>query len=115
MLCLGNQWGHPFPFAIYADEQPVGFVMLTYKITGYDLPTIADDGYCILRLMIDKHYQNRGYGREAMTKILEFVRSFPAGPAKYCWIPYNTDNIPAKNFMKALVFAIMAKSVTTST
>lgn len=31
--------------------------------------------------MIYKQYQNRGYGREAMKKILEFIRTFPAGPA----------------------------------
>ena len=60
--------GRPFPFAIYADERPVGFVMITYRITGYELPTIADDSYCILRLMIDQQFQNRGYGREAMKK-----------------------------------------------
>lgn len=101
---LATNGGHPFPFAIYADEQPVGFVMLTYKITGYELPTIAEDSYCILRLMIDKHYQNRGYGRKAMTKILEFVRTFPAGPAKYCWIPYNADNLPAKKLYESFGF-----------
>ncbi|MEK3916528.1 hypothetical protein NSU08_35450 [Paenibacillus sp. FSL H7-0331] len=37
--------GHPFPFAIYSDEQPVGFVMLAYGITGYEEPLIADDNY----------------------------------------------------------------------
>ena len=49
---LATNGGHPFPFAIYADEQPVGFVMLTYGNTGYELPSIVDDSYCILRLMI---------------------------------------------------------------
>lgn len=101
---LATNGGHPFPFAIYADEQPVGFVMITYKITGYELPTIADDSYCILRLMIDKHYQNRGYGREAMTKIMEFIRTFPAGPAKYCWISYKADNIAAKKLYESYGF-----------
>lgn len=44
---LATNGGHPIPLAIYADEQPVGFVMLTYGITGYDLPSIADGNYCI--------------------------------------------------------------------
>ena len=35
---LATNGGHPFPFAIYADEQPVGFVMLAYGITGYEAP-----------------------------------------------------------------------------
>ncbi|MGM1049803.1 MAG: GNAT family N-acetyltransferase [Bacillota bacterium] len=101
---LATNGGHPFPFAIYADEQPIGFVMITYRITGYELPTIADDSYCILRLMIDKQYQNRGYGREAMKKILEFIRTFPAGPAQYCWICYKDDNVPAKRLYESFGF-----------
>ncbi|WP_028609511.1 GNAT family N-acetyltransferase [Paenibacillus harenae] len=101
---LATNGGHPFPFAIYADEQPVGFVMITYRITGYELPTIADDSYCILRLMIDKQCQNRGYGREAMKKILEFIRTFPAGPAHYCWIPYKDDNVAANKLYESFGF-----------
>ncbi|MFJ5771638.1 GNAT family N-acetyltransferase [Psychrobacillus sp. NPDC093180] len=101
---LETNGGYPFPFAIYADEQPVGFVMITYGITGYELPSIADDSYCILRLMIDKRYQNRGCGREAMIKILEFIRTFPAGPARYCWIPYSTDNFAAKKLYDSFGF-----------
>ncbi|KRE24916.1 GNAT family N-acetyltransferase [Paenibacillus sp. Soil522] len=101
---LATNGGHPFPFTIYADEQPVGFVMITYRITGYELPTIADDSYCIVRLMIDKQYQNRGYGREAMKKILEFIRTFPAGPAHYCWISYKDDNVAAKKLYESFGF-----------
>ncbi|KTD87357.1 GNAT family N-acetyltransferase [Paenibacillus etheri] len=96
--------GHPFPFAIYADEEPVGFVMLTYGITGYEVPSFVNDSYCILRLMIDKRYQNQGYGREAMTRILEFIRTFPAGPAQYCWISYKADNLPAKRLYESFGF-----------
>lgn len=101
---LATNGGAPFPLAIYADEQPVGFVMITYGITGYDLPSIAENNYCILRLMIDKQYQNRGYGREAIQKILEFIRTFPAGPAKYCWIPYSEENIAAAKLYKSFGF-----------
>ncbi|MGN7478767.1 GNAT family N-acetyltransferase [Solibacillus silvestris] len=101
---LATNGGHPLPFAIYADEQPVGFVMLTYGITGYELPSIADDSYCILRLMIDKQYQNKGYGREAMKEILKFIRTFPAGPARYCWIPYGEDNFAAKKLYESFGF-----------
>lgn len=101
---LATNGGQPFPFAIYADEQPVGFVMLAYGITGYDEPSIAEGNYCIMRLMIDKQYQNRGYGREAMRKILEFIRTFPAGPARYCWIPYKPDNVSAKKLYESFGF-----------
>lgn len=101
---LATNGGYPFPFAIYADEQPVGFVMITYKITGYEAPSMADDSYCILRLMIDKQYQNRGYGRKAMEKIMEFIRTFPAGPAQYCWICYKADNAAAEKLYESFGF-----------
>ncbi|MBD3922781.1 GNAT family N-acetyltransferase [Paenibacillus sp. PR3] len=101
---LATNGGHPFPFAIYADEQPVGFVMLVYGITGYDEPSLAEGNYCILRLMIDKQFQNRGYGREAMKEILAFIRTFPAGPAQYCWIPYKPENNPARKLYESFGF-----------
>lgn len=101
---LSVNGGYPFPFIIYADEQPVGFVMITYGITGYEEPSLAKDNYCILRLMIDKQHQHKGYGREAMGKILEFIRTFPAGGAQYCWIPYKRDNTAAKRLYESFGF-----------
>jgi diamine N-acetyltransferase len=96
--------GCPLPFAIYADEQMVGFVMMVYGNTGYDQPNKAENNYCILRLMIDEKYQRQGYGREAMGKILDYIRTFPAGPAQYCWIPYESDNITAKKLYESFGF-----------
>ncbi|GEN84056.1 N-acetyltransferase [Sporosarcina luteola] len=101
---LAINGGSPLPFAIYADEQIVGFVMIVYGITGYELPKIANNNYCILRLMIDKRYQNQGYGREAMKKVLEFIRTFPVGHAQYCWLEYDADNVVAKRFYESFGF-----------
>ncbi|WP_195575107.1 GNAT family N-acetyltransferase [Paenibacillus sp. 1001270B_150601_E10] len=101
---LATNGGHPFPFAIYLNEQPIGFVMITYQITGYEVPAIANDSYCLLRFMIDKQYQNQGYGRKAMVKILEFIRTCPAGPAQYCWIPYKAENTAAKKLYESFGF-----------
>ena len=96
--------GTPIPRIIYADEQMVGFVMIVYGITGYELPKIAEGNYCILRLMIDARYQGQGYGREAMQKILDFIRTFPAGPAQYCWIQHAKDNLVAKKLYESFGF-----------
>jgi diamine N-acetyltransferase len=78
--------------------------MLAYGITGYEEPSIAENNYCIMRLMIDKQYQNRGYGRESMGKILGFIRTYPAGRAQYCWIPYKSENIAAKRLYESFGF-----------
>ncbi len=96
--------GRPMPFIIYANEQMVGFVMIVYGDTGYELPKVAPNNYCILRFMIGEQYQKQGYGREAMSKILEFIRTFPAGPAQCCWIPYKADNLIAKKLYESFGF-----------
>jgi diamine N-acetyltransferase len=41
------------PFAIYQDETVVGFVLIAYGITSYELPKIAEGNYTIIRFMID--------------------------------------------------------------
>ena len=101
---LVTNGGYPLPFAIYADEQMIGFVMIVYGITGYELPQVAKGNYSILRFMIDKKYQGQGYGKVAMQKILEYIRSLPVGPAEYCWLQYEEDNIGAKKLYESLGF-----------
>jgi diamine N-acetyltransferase len=54
---------------IYAGETPVGFVMLSL------IPERAE--YFLWRLMIDRRYQRRGYGRQAMRTVIEYVRTLP--------------------------------------
>jgi diamine N-acetyltransferase len=55
--------------AIYADEIPVGFLML------YDDPDVQE--YFLWRYMIDGRYQKLGFGKRAMDLLLEYVRSRP--------------------------------------
>ena len=57
-----------------------------------DAPLIAKGNYNLWRLMIDHHYQNRGYGKEAVRLALEFVKTFPCGKAEYCWLSYEPEN-----------------------
>jgi diamine N-acetyltransferase len=54
------------PLSIYDDDIMVGFLM--YCID-------EDDGeYWIYRLMIDKNYQSRGYGKKSLKKLLEIIK-----------------------------------------
>ena len=96
--------GHPVTFAVYADETPVGFTLITYGINSYELPSVAEGNYNILRLMIDQRYQGRGYGREAMRLILDYIRTFPMGPAELVWIQYMPDNLAAKKLYESFGF-----------
>ena len=55
-----------FPFAIYADNEMVGFVMMGY----FEDKNI----YTIWRFMIDARYQNKGYGKAALNLSVEYLR-----------------------------------------
>ncbi|GLX68034.1 hypothetical protein MU1_23790 [Paenibacillus glycanilyticus] len=39
-----------------------------------------------------------------MEKIMEFIRTFPAGSAQYCWICYKSDNVAAKKLYESFGF-----------
>lgn len=55
--------------AIYADNTPVGFLML-YK-------DIEKPEYFLWRMMIDERYQRMGFGIKAMYLLIEIVRDLP--------------------------------------
>jgi len=59
--------------AIYADETPVGFVML------YEVPKRGK--YYLWRFMIDSKYQGRGYGRRTLELVIERVKKLPKAKA----------------------------------
>ena len=88
-----------FPFAVYSDKRPVGFLMIGYNewaLYGYyddaKAPEVLKNNYSLWRLMIDKRYQKRGYGREAIRLALDFIRTWPCGRAEYCEVSYEPDN-----------------------
>ena len=98
--------GHAFPFGIYDNNVPVGFLMVGYGIDDYweDAPEIADNNYNLWRLMIDKSYQHKGYGREAVKLALDFIKTKPCGEAEYCWLSYEPDNLVAKSLYGSFGF-----------
>ena len=55
--------------AIYADETPVGFVMLSDDTRTPE--------YFLWRLMIDARYQGLGFGRQAVERLIDYVRTRP--------------------------------------
>ena len=55
--------------AIYADETPVGFLMLS------DQPDKGE--YYLWRFMVDAQHQGKGYGRRALELLIEYVKTRP--------------------------------------
>lgn len=65
---LAQAWAYrdtAFPFAIYAGDVPVGFVMLGY----YEART----QYTLWKFLIDRRYQGKGYGRAALGLAAEYL------------------------------------------
>ena len=86
----------------------VGFLMLAYDYgevcDDKNAPEISKNNYFFWRLMIDKEYQGKGYGREAVRLALDYIRTFPHGKADYCWICYDRENTVARKLYLSFGF-----------
>jgi len=98
--------GNAFPFGIYDDDIPVGFLMIGFDVDDYweDYPQVAVGSYNIWRLMIDRRYQGRGYGKAAMKLALDFIRTYPCGKSERCWLSYEPDNHAAEKLYNSFGF-----------
>ncbi|HEU4322714.1 MAG TPA: GNAT family N-acetyltransferase [Roseiflexaceae bacterium] len=73
----------PWFRAIYADDIPVGFLMLEYDS--------AETSYNLWRFMIDERYQGLGYGRKALELLFAHVKTLPGKDVLY------THCVPAED------------------
>lgn len=92
------------PMGICDEETLVGFVMLGFDCVDENDPKIAEGNYCIWRFMIDKDQQKKGYGRLALQTILDYIKTFPKGPAEYCFLSYEKENKVAKKLYESFGF-----------
>ena len=58
--------GNAYPFAIYADDTLVGFIMFGF----YELR----NQYTLWKFLIDEKYQNKGYGKIALLLGIEYMK-----------------------------------------
>ena len=84
------------PFGIFALDRMVGYVMVIYD---YDIPE-----YDIWHMMIDRDFQGRGYGKAAMGKCLEYIRTKPFGSSNRVALTCNRDNSADRRLYEAFGF-----------
>ena len=84
------------PFGIFTSDRMVGYVMVIYD---YDIPE-----YDIWHMMIDRDFQGRGYGKAAMGKCLEYIRTKPFGSSNRVALTCNRDNSAARRLYEAFGF-----------
>ncbi len=70
------------PFGIYRGGTMVGFLMYG---TAWQ-----DGSVWLFRLMIDKHYQGQGLGKEALERVLRRMRDEGYTEVNIAWEPENT-------------------------
>lgn len=83
-----------FPFAIYADNVLVGFIMMGF----YE----EKNCYTLWRFMIDEKHQNKGYGKIALSLAINYmIDSFGIKELFTSVVP---ENSAAKNLYNSLGF-----------
>ncbi|GEL04041.1 GNAT family N-acetyltransferase [Rummeliibacillus stabekisii] len=96
------------PYAIYAGEVVVGFLMYIYDTLDHESFEKEDfygkKSYFIWHIMIGKSYQGKGYGKLAFEKMLKEIVTWPFGEAEYIALFYQTSNIKAKTLYASFKF-----------
>ncbi len=82
------------PFAIYADDVMVGYVLMY----------IGEENHQIINFMIDSNFQKKGYGVAAAGLCVEYL--FKACNASKISLPVEPENIVAQRLWSNLGFEI---------
>ena len=83
------------PYAIYAEDKFVGFLM--YNSVPEEL-----NGYWIYRIMVDKEYQGQGIGKIATKLMISEIAKIPN--AKRIVVGYHPENVNAHKLYASLGF-----------
>lgn len=82
------------PFAIYADDVMVGYVLMY----------VGEKHYQIINFMIDNRFQKRGYGRAAARLCVEYLRN--EYNASKISLPVQPENIAAQRLWSSVGFIL---------
>ncbi len=82
------------PLGIYVKDTPVGFIMYAFNAD--------DDSYWVCRLMIDRYFQGKGYGRQALSQVLDEIRKRPA--CSHINLSIEPGNVVAQKIYESLGF-----------
>ena len=83
------------PYAIYAGDKVVGFLM--YNSVQEEL-----DGYWVYRIMVDKKFQGKGIGKAASKLMISEIAN--SLNAKKIVVGYHPKNVGAHNLYASLGF-----------
>ncbi|MDE6639402.1 MAG: GNAT family N-acetyltransferase [Acetatifactor sp.] len=91
---LYREAGDVYPFAIYHEETPVGFMMLDEDTEERCL--------VIWRIMFPEEHQGKGYGTQAIKQIIQMAKD--SGKYDFIILDYVPENTVAKHVYEKLGF-----------
>lgn len=97
----------PIAYAIYSGKTMIGFVFAIYQPIDENDYEDDEDVYYLARIMIDKNYQGKGYGKEALKKFIELLKTYPYGSAKAIVLSCNPENRQAYSLFLSFGFKEM--------
>ena len=101
-----NEGNNALPLAVYQDDELIGFVMIGKGTVGNEEESdLIKENYCLWRLMIDKKFQGKGFGKQTMDAVMTLIRTFPFGEAKKVWLSYEPENTRARDIYHKYGFA----------
>lgn len=91
---LYREAGDVYPFAIYHEETPIGFMMLDEDL----------DERCLViwRIMFPEEHQGKGYGTQAIKQIIQMAKD--SGKYDFIILDYVPENTVAKHVYEKLGF-----------
>jgi diamine N-acetyltransferase len=84
------------PYAFYNNNEMVGFTELAYEPGSLD-------NYWVFHFFIDHHYQRRGYGKEAISLLLQFIREHHP-QCQALQLTVHPENDPARHLYTSVGF-----------
>ncbi len=76
---------NPWYRAVYADDEPVGFVMVSWNVPPQPPHIIGP--WFLWKLIIDERFQGRGYGAEAVRQVVRLIRTAGAAELLTSYVP----------------------------
>ncbi|GIH07745.1 N-acetyltransferase [Rhizocola hellebori] len=80
-----NPHGNPWYRAVYAGDEPVGFVMLSWDVVPQ--PPHINGPWFLWKLLIDERHQGRGYGLAVVQQIVRLIEPEGAKELLTSYVP----------------------------
>ncbi|MFP4477815.1 MAG: GNAT family N-acetyltransferase [Candidatus Izemoplasmatales bacterium] len=96
--------------AIYDNNSLIGFTKIVFLPKDTKPYYLKKDAYMIDALIIDQSYQNQGYGKKAMDKIIDYCQSYPFGKVDELTLVCYDDNKKAQSLFAEFAFKKMRQT-----